>query len=122
VALNKVDLVDDPELLELVELEVRELLSAYQFPGDKVPVVRVSASKALAGDAEAEKQLLELVKAVDESIPQPAREIDKRSDARRGCILDHGSRHGRHRSRGARHSQGREKLKSSACATRRKRS
>jgi len=77
VALNKVDLVDDPELLELVELEVRELLSAYQFPGDKVPVVRVSASKALAGDAEAEKQLLELVKAVDESIPQPTREIDK---------------------------------------------
>ena len=77
VALNKVDLVDDAELLELVELEVRELLSAYQFPGDKVPVVRVSASKALAGDAEAEKQILELVKAVDESIPQPAREIDK---------------------------------------------
>jgi elongation factor Tu len=77
VALNKVDLVDDPELLELVELEVRELLSAYQFPGDKVPVVRVSASKALNGDAEAEKQLLELVKAVDESIPQPTREIDK---------------------------------------------
>jgi len=77
VALNKVDLVDDPELLDLVELEVRELLSAYQFPGDKVPVVRVSASKALAGDAEAEKQILELVKAVDDFIPQPAREIDK---------------------------------------------
>jgi elongation factor Tu len=77
VALNKVDLVDDPELLDLVELEVRELLSAYQFPGDKVPVVRVSASKALNGDAEAEKQLLELVKAVDDFIPQPAREIDK---------------------------------------------
>ena len=77
VALNKVDLVDDAELLELVELEVRELLSAYQFPGDKVPVVRVSASKALAGDAEAEKQILELVKAVDDFIPQPAREIDK---------------------------------------------
>jgi len=77
VALNKVDLVDDPELLDLVELEVRELLSAYQFPGDKVPVVRVSASKALNGDAEAEKQLLELVKAVDEFIPQPTREIDK---------------------------------------------
>jgi elongation factor Tu len=77
VALNKVDLVDDAELLDLVELEVRELLSAYQFPGDKVPVVRVSASKALNGDAEAEKQLLELVKAVDEFIPQPAREIDK---------------------------------------------
>src|SRR5207302_7323664 len=57
VALNKVDLVDDPELLDLVELEVRELLSAYQFPGDKTPVVRVSASKALKGEPEAEKQL-----------------------------------------------------------------
>jgi elongation factor Tu len=77
VALNKVDLVDDAELLDLVELEVRELLSAYQFPGDKVPVIRVSASKALHGDAEAEKQLLELVKAVDDFIPQPTREIDK---------------------------------------------
>jgi elongation factor Tu len=77
VALNKVDLVDDAELLDLVELEVRELLSAYQFPGDKVPVVRVSASKALNGDPEAEKQLLELVKAVDDFIPQPTREIDK---------------------------------------------
>jgi elongation factor Tu len=77
VALNKVDLVDDPELLDLVELEVRELLSAYQFPGDKAPVVRVSASKALNGDPEAEKQLLELVKAVDDFIPQPTREIDK---------------------------------------------
>jgi elongation factor Tu len=77
VALNKVDLVDDPELLDLVELEVRELLSAYQFPGDKTPVIRVSASKALAGDPEAEKQVLELVKAVDEFIPQPTREIDK---------------------------------------------
>ncbi|MGO9527585.1 MAG: elongation factor Tu [Verrucomicrobiia bacterium] len=77
VALNKVDLVDDPELLDLVELEVRELLSAYQFPGDKTPVIRVSASKALAGDPEAEKQVLELVKAVDDFIPQPTREIDK---------------------------------------------
>jgi len=77
VALNKVDLVDDPELLDLVELEVRELLSAYQFPGDKTPVIRVSASKALNGDPEAEKQLLELVKAVDEFIPQPTREKDK---------------------------------------------
>src|SRR5881397_186791 len=77
VALNKVDLVDDPELLDLVELEVRELLSAYQFPGDKTPVVRVSASKALKGEAEAEKQLLELIKAVDEYIPQPTREVDK---------------------------------------------
>src|SRR5580765_5061728 len=73
VALNKVDLVDDPELLDLVELEVRELLSLYQFPGDKCPVTRVSASKALAGDPEAEKQILELVKSVDEFIPQPTR-------------------------------------------------
>jgi elongation factor Tu len=77
VCLNKVDLVDDPELLDLVELEVRELLSAYQFPGDKTPVIRVSASKALAGDAEAEKQVLELIKAVDDFIPQPTREKDK---------------------------------------------
>src|SRR5881628_1476168 len=63
VCLNKVDAVDDPELLDLVELEVRELLSQYQFPGDKTPVIRVSASKALAGDPESEKQILELVKA-----------------------------------------------------------
>ena len=77
VALNKVDLVDDKELLELVELEVRELLSKYQFPGDKTPIVRVSATKALAGDPEAEKQVLELLKAVDEFIPQPTREKDK---------------------------------------------
>jgi elongation factor Tu len=77
VCLNKVDLVDDPELLDLVELEVRELLSQYQFPGDKTPVVRVSASKALAGDPTAEKQILDLVKAVDEFVPQPVREKDK---------------------------------------------
>jgi elongation factor Tu len=77
VALNKVDLVDDPELLDLVELEVRELLSLYQFPGDKTPVIRVSATKALAGDPEAEKQILELIKAVDDFIPDPVREKDK---------------------------------------------
>jgi elongation factor Tu len=77
VALNKVDLVDDPELLDLVELEVRELLSQYQFPGDKTPVIRVSATKALAGDPEAEKHVLELIKAVDEFIPDPVREKDK---------------------------------------------
>jgi len=64
-------------LLDLVELEVRELLSSYQFPGDKTPVVRVSATKALAGDPEAEKQVLDLVKAVDDFIPQPVRELDK---------------------------------------------
>ncbi len=77
VALNKVDLVDDPELLDLVELEVRELLSQYQFPGDKTPVIRVSATKALAGDPEAEKQILELIKAVDDFVPLPIREVDK---------------------------------------------
>ena len=77
VALNKVDLVDDEELLELVEMEIRELLSKYQFPGDTTPIVRVCASKALAGDAEAEKGILALVKAVDDFIPQPVREVDK---------------------------------------------
>jgi len=77
VALNKVDLVDDPELLELVEMEVRDLLNKYQFPGDKTPIVRVCASKAMAGDLEAEKGVLELIKAVDDFIPQPTREIDK---------------------------------------------
>jgi elongation factor Tu len=77
VALNKVDLVDDKELLELVELEVRELLSKYQFPGDTTPIIHVSATKALAGDPEAEKQILALLKAVDEFIPQPTREKDK---------------------------------------------
>ncbi|MCX7916116.1 MAG: elongation factor Tu, partial [Verrucomicrobiae bacterium] len=77
LALNKVDLVDDPELLDLVELEVRELLSAYQFPGDKVPVVRISSTRALAGDPEAEKAVLDLIKAVDDFIPEPVREIDK---------------------------------------------
>ncbi len=77
VALNKVDLVDDPELLDLVELEVRELLSSYQFPGDTCPVVRVSAFKALNGDPAGEKSILDLVKAIDEYIPQPTREVDK---------------------------------------------
>ena len=77
VALNKVDLVDDPELLDLVELEVRELLTSYQFPGDKTPVVRVSATKALKGDPEAEKRVLDLVKAIDDFIPEPVREVDK---------------------------------------------
>jgi elongation factor Tu len=77
VALNKCDAVDDPELLELVELEVRELLSSYQFPGDKVPVVKLSALGALNGEAKWEKQIDELMKAVDEYIPQPARDLDK---------------------------------------------
>jgi elongation factor Tu len=77
VALNKVDAVDDPELLDLVEMEVRELLTKYKYPGDKVPIVRVSALKALEGDAEAEKQILELMGKVDEYIPTPERDLDK---------------------------------------------
>jgi elongation factor Tu len=77
VCLNKIDMVDDPELLDLVELEVRELLSEYEFPGDDVPVVRVSALKALDGDAEAGQQVIELMAAVDEYIPEPERDTDK---------------------------------------------
>ncbi len=77
VALNKTDMVDDEEILELVELEVRELLSEYEFPGDDLPVVRVSALKALEGDPEWSEKLLGLLDAVDEFIPQPEREIDK---------------------------------------------
>jgi len=77
VALNKVDMMDDEELLDLVELEVRELLSQYGFPGDDVPVVRVSGLKALEGDPTAEQQILDLMKAVDEYIPEPVRDMDK---------------------------------------------
>jgi len=77
VALNKADMVDDEEILELVELEVRELLSDYEFPGDDVPVVRLSALKALEGDAEWGAKILELMSAVDESIPEPVRDIEK---------------------------------------------
>ena len=77
VALNKVDMVDDPELLDLVELEVRELLSSYEFPGDEVPVVRLSALKALEGDEEAKGQILELMEAVDTYIPEPTRDVDR---------------------------------------------
>ncbi|MGI5523966.1 elongation factor Tu [Micromonospora sp. CA-259024] len=77
VALNKSDMVDDEELLELVELEVRELLSTQEYPGDDLPVVRVSALKALEGDPEWTGKLLDLMTAVDTSIPQPEREVDK---------------------------------------------
>ncbi len=77
VALNKADMVDDEEILELVELEVRELLSSYEFPGDDLPVVKVSALKALEGDEEWGKSVLELMDAVDTAIPTPEREIDK---------------------------------------------
>jgi elongation factor Tu len=77
VALNKVDMVDDEELLELVELEVRELLTQYEFPGDDTPIIRMSALKALEGDAAAEAQVLELMDAVDSYVPEPERVIDK---------------------------------------------
>jgi elongation factor Tu len=77
VALNKVDLVDDPELLELVEMEIRDLLTQYQFPGDKTPIVRVCATKAIAGEPDGEKGILDLVAAVDSFVPDPVRETDK---------------------------------------------
>ena len=77
VALNKVDMVDDEELLELVEMEVRELLSEYEFPGDDIPVVRVSALKALEGDPEWTPKVLELMDAVDSYVPEPERDLDK---------------------------------------------
>ena len=77
VALNKVDMVDDEELLELVELEVRELLTQYEFPGDDTPIIRLSALKALEGDQAAEAQVLELMEAVDSYIPEPERVVDK---------------------------------------------
>jgi elongation factor Tu len=77
VCLNKVDMVDDPELLDLVELEVRELLKSYQFPGDEIPMVRMSALKAMNGDEGAQQDILKLMDAVDAYIPQPKRPLDK---------------------------------------------
>ncbi len=77
VALNKVDMVDDEELLELVEMEVRELLDAYEFPGDDTPVVRVSALKALEGDSASQDAVMELMEQVDSFVPEPERELDK---------------------------------------------
>jgi len=77
VALNKCDMVDDEELIELVEMEVRELLSAYEFPGDDIPVVRVAAFPALQGDAKWGQSVLDLMKAVDDYIPTPARDTEK---------------------------------------------
>jgi len=77
VALNKADMVDDEEILELVELEVRELLNEYEFPGDDAPVIKVSGLKALEGDEKWAKSVLELMDAVDENVPDPVREIDK---------------------------------------------
>jgi elongation factor Tu len=77
VFLNKVDMVDDPELLELVEVEVRELLSNYDFPGDDIPVIKGSALKALEGDEDAKSTILELTAALDDYIPEPQRDLDK---------------------------------------------
>ncbi|HEV2392444.1 MAG TPA: elongation factor Tu [Verrucomicrobiae bacterium] len=77
VFLNKVDLVDDSELLDLVEMEVRDLLNKYEFPGDKTPVIRGSSKKALAGEPEGEKAIQQLMEAIDAHIPLPTREVDK---------------------------------------------
>ena len=77
VALNKADMVDDPELLELVELEIRDLLNEYEFPGDDAPIIAVSALKALEGDVEWQAKVLELMEACDSYIPEPVRELDK---------------------------------------------
>jgi elongation factor Tu len=77
VALNKCDMVDDPEILELVELEVRELLNEYEFPGDDIPVVQVSALKALEGDDAYAEKIVELMAAVDAHVPEPTRDVDK---------------------------------------------
>src|SRR5690606_38251883 len=77
VALNKADMVDDEEILELVELEVRELLSSQDFPGDDAPVVKVSGLKALEGDEKWTQAVLDLMEAVDENVPDPVRDRDK---------------------------------------------
>ncbi len=77
VYMNKIDKVDDPEILDLVEMEIRDLLNQYEFPGDSVPIIRGSALKALEGDAEAVKSIKDLVKALDEYIPEPKRDTDK---------------------------------------------
>ncbi len=77
VFLNKVDMVDDPELLDLVELEVRDLLTEYEFPGDEVPVVRGSALQALEGEGEGPEQIVELMEAVDSYVPEPVRDVEK---------------------------------------------
>jgi elongation factor Tu len=77
VALNKADMVDDEEIMELVELEVRELLSEYEFPGDDLPVIQVSALKALEGDEKWTKSIVDLMSAVDENVPEPKRDVDQ---------------------------------------------
>jgi elongation factor Tu len=77
VYLNKIDVVDDPDLIDLVEMEIRDLLTKYEFPGDKTPIIRGSALKAMKGDPEAEKSIHALIKACDDFIPMPVREMDK---------------------------------------------
>jgi elongation factor Tu len=77
IFLNKIDTVDDPEIIELVEADIRDLLKKYEYPGDEIPIIKGSALKAYEGDAEGEKQVLELMKAVDEYIPEPKRDTDK---------------------------------------------
>ena len=106
VALNKCDMVDDEEILELVELEVRELLSDQDFDGDNVPVVQVAALPALQGDAKWGESILELMKAVDDYIPMPPRDRQAVPHARRGRLHDHRSWNRHHRSYRARHRQG----------------
>ncbi len=102
VALNKCDMVDDPELLELVELEVRELLSSYEFPGDDTPVIQVSALKALEGDEEWNAKIDELMEAGRHLHPGArARHREAVPDADRGRLLDHRARHRGDRPRGA---------------------
>ena len=110
VFLNKVDMVDDPELLDLVELEVRELLKSYKFPGDEIPVIRGSATQGAGGNGkdDAAKPILELMAAVDSYIPLPtARDRQAVPDADRGHLHDLGPRHGGHGPRGAREGEGR---------------
>jgi elongation factor Tu len=105
VFLNKCDSVEDPELLELVELEVRELLKSYQYPGDTIPVVRGSALGALNGEEKWEKSVLELMEAVDKHIPQPVRDVDKPF----AMPIDLGTRHGSDGSCRARQGEGRRR-------------
>ena len=102
VYLNKIDMVDDDELIELVEEEVKDLLNEYDFPGDDTPIIKGSALKALEGDEEAKKSILELADALDDVHPRArARPGQAVPDAGRGRLLDHRPRHGRHRPRRA---------------------
>ena len=106
VFLNKADMVDDDELLELVEVEVRDLLNEYDFPGDDIPFVTGSALKALEGDEEYKAKIIELAEQLDTYIPEPERDAGQAvPDAGRGRLLDHRPRHGGHRPHRAGHRQ-----------------